>query len=152
MIFYEIEKAHFDATETIGVIVPYRNQIAAIRNTIETYGNKTLRDITIDTVERYQGSQRKDIIYGFTVQRYYQMKFLTNNVFEDWDGSIIDRKLNVAMTRAEEHLIMVGNATLLSANYTFSKLIEYLRAHKSYFEIAKDRYVAGDFDVPALNP
>ncbi len=149
---YEIEKAHFDATETIGVIVPYRNQIAAIRNTIEKYGNKTLRDITIDTVERYQGSQRKYIIYGFTVQLYYQMKFLTNNVFEDWDGSIIDRKLNVAITRAEEHLIMVGNATLLSANYTFSKLIEYLRAHKSYFEIAKDRYVAGDFDVPALNP
>lgn len=86
------------------------------------------------------------------MQLYYQMKFLTNNVFEDWDGSIIDRKLNVAMTRAEEHLIMVGNATLLSANYTFDTLIEFLRAHQSYFEIAKDRYVSGDFDVPALNP
>jgi hypothetical protein len=69
--------------------------------------------MTIDTVERYQGSQRKYIVYGFTVQKYYQLNFLTNNVFEDKiDGSIVDRKLNVAMTRAEEHLVMFGNAEL----------------------------------------
>ena len=145
---YEIEKESFDVNETVGVIVPYRNQIATIRNTIDKYGIQALHDITIDTVERYQGSQRKYIIYGFTIQKYYQLDFLTNNVFEDADGTVVDRKLNVAMTRAEEHLLMVGNPELLSNNFTFFKLIEFVRSRQGYFDIERDDYVAGRFQVP----
>ncbi len=131
---YEMEKDNFRTGETVGVIVPYRNQIATVRNIIDRMGIPELHDITIDTVERYQGSQRRYIIYGFTIQEYHQLKFLTDNVFMDWDGSIIDRKLNVAMTRAEEHLIMVGNAPLLSNNYIFSQMIEFVRKRNGYFE------------------
>lgn len=146
---YEKEKDNgFDVNTTVGVIVPYRNQIAAVRKTIDHYGISTLHDITIDTVERYQGSQRKYIIYGFTIQKYYQLNFLTNNVFEDFDGSIIDRKLNVAMTRAEEHLIMVGNPELLSNNFTFFKLIEFVNSKYGFFKIKKDSFVSGNFTVP----
>lgn len=146
---YEIEKYNgFDINTTVGVIVPYRNQIAAIRKTIDQYGISILHDITIDTVERYQGSQRKYIIYGFTIQKYYQLNFLTNNVFEDFDGSIIDRKLNVAMTRAEEHLIMVGNPELLSNNFTFFKLIEFVTSKHGFFKVKKDDFVTGRFTVP----
>ncbi|MBP5257826.1 MAG: AAA family ATPase [Prevotella sp.] len=124
---YELRKEHFDVSTTVGVIVPYRNQIATIRDLIAEYDIPGLRDITIDTVERFQGSQRDYIIYGFTVQKPYQLDFLTNNVFTDTDGSVIDRKLNVAMTRAREHLIMVGNIGLLSLDPIFSRLITYLR-------------------------
>jgi len=146
---YEIEKhGGFDVNETVGVIVPYRNQIATVRKAVDKYGIELLHDITIDTVERYQGSQRKYIIYGFTIQQYYQLNFLTNNVFEDSDGTIVDRKLNVAMTRAEEHLILVGNPELLSNNFTFYKLIEFIRSKHGYFRINKDKFVAGDFEVP----
>ena len=146
---YEIEKSKgFDVNTTVGVIVPYRNQIAAVRKTIDQYGISILHDITIDTVERYQGSQRKYIIYGFTIQKYYQLNFLTNNVFEDFDGSIIDRKLNVAMTRAEEHLIMIGNPGLLSNNFTFFKLIEFVNSKNAFFKIEKDKFVSGNFVIP----
>ena len=146
---YEKEKDHgFDVNTTVGVIVPYRNQIAAVRKAIDKYEVSILHDITIDTVERYQGSQRKYIIYGFTIQKYYQLNFLTNNVFEDFDGSIIDRKLNVAMTRAEEHLIMVGNPELLSNNFTFFKLIEFVNSKHGFFKIKKDDFVSGNFVVP----
>ncbi len=146
---YEREKANgFDADTTVGVIVPYRNQIATVRKTIDQYGISTLHDITIDTVERYQGSQRKYIIYGFTIQKYYQLNFLTNNTFEDIDGSIVDRKLNVAMTRAEEHLIMIGNPELLSNNFTFFKLMEFVKSKHGYFNIKKDDFVNGRFSVP----
>lgn len=131
---YEMEKERFCPSETVGVIVPYRNQIATIRNILDKYGIPTLRDITIDTVERYQGSQRKFIIYGFTISKYYQLKFLTDNVFVDYDGSVIDRKLNVAMTRAEEHLIMFGNPQLLSNNHTFARLMEFAKKCNSYFD------------------
>lgn len=149
---YEKEKSNgFDVNTTVGVIVPYRNQIAAVRKTIDHYGISTLHDITIDTVERYQGSQRKYIIYGFTIQKYYQLNFLTNNVFEDFDGSIIDRKLNVAMTRAEEHLIMIGNPELLSNNFTFFKLIEFVNSKHGFFKINKDSFVSGNFAVPQFD-
>lgn len=147
---YEIENTNgFDVNKTVGVIVPYRNQIATVRNEIDKYGIKILHDITIDTVERYQGSQRKYIVYGFTVQKYYQLNFLTSNVFEDEiDGNIVDRKLNVAMTRAEEHLVMFGNAELLSNNFTFFKLMEFVRSKHGFFRVKKNDFVAGNFEVP----
>ncbi|MCM1078706.1 MAG: AAA domain-containing protein [Bacteroidales bacterium] len=147
---YEMEKEDFDAGETVGIIVPYRNQIATVRNTIAAYGIEALRDITIDTVERYQGSQRRYVIYGFTVQRYYQLDFLSANVFTDTDGSIIDRKLNVAMTRAKEHLIMVGNPKLLENDIVFRRLIAFVKEKQGYFEIPKDDYVRGKFTVPPV--
>lgn len=120
---YEKEKECFDTERTIGIIVPYRNQIATVRNTIEHLVGPEVAGITIDTVERYQGSQRRYIIYGFTVQQPYQLDFLTDNTFEE-DGRLIDRKLNVAMTRAMEHLYMVGNKKLLERVNVFKELIE----------------------------
>lgn len=124
-IIREHEAEGFSPLDTIGIIVPYRNQISAVRSAISRLGMDDLRDITIDTVERYQGSQRKYIIYGFTVRRHYQLAFLTGNVFTDTDGTIVDRRLNVVLTRAREHLILLGNARLLSHNTTFANLIAF---------------------------
>ena len=129
MQIYRDTAAHFNPIQTVGVIVPYRNQIATIRNAIEG----PAKDITIDTVERYQGSQRDYIIYGFTVRQRYQLDFLTNNTFEE-DGLHIDRKLNVAMTRARLHLIMVGNPDVLKYNQTFERLIDYLKHTGAYYD------------------
>jgi superfamily I DNA and/or RNA helicase len=112
----------FDVHRTVGVIVPYRNQIAMIRREIEALDIPALLDISIDTVERYQGSQRDVIIYSFTVRHPYQLDFLTANCFEE-DGHVIDRKLNVAMTRARKQLLMIGEPEVLSQNPLFAKLI-----------------------------
>lgn len=110
--------------EDLGVIVPYRNQIAAVRSAIAKAEPQLPLDvITIDTVERFQGSQRDVIIYGFTVQQPAQLDFLTELSFEE-EGHVIDRKLNVAMTRAREHLLLVGNAALLRQNALFANLID----------------------------
>ena len=119
----------FDSAHSVGVIVPYRNQIAMIRREIEVLGIPALMDISIDTVERYQGSQRDVIIYGFTIQHPYQLDFLTANCFES-EGKVIDRKLNVAMTRARKQLLMTGNVAVLSQNPLFAELIR--RYNKSY--------------------
>ena len=145
---YRRDPTHFDPTQTVGVIVPYRNQIATIRHFLESYALPPLCQITIDTVERYQGSQRDYILYGFTIQKRYQLNFLTNNVFEE-EGQLIDRKLNVAMTRAREHLLLFGHSPLLSLNGLFRQLIDYLRTRDSYYEIAPDDYIAGHFSVHA---
>ena len=141
----------FDAAQTVGVIVPYRNQIAAVRRALAPYGLSGLASITIDTVERYQGSQREVIIYGFTARKYYQLAFLTHNEYTDpLSGSVVDRKLNVAMTRARRRLVLIGHAPLLEHGATFRRLIDYARRTGCFFSVEAERYAAGDFhvDVP----
>lgn len=123
---YRFYGERFNADKTVGVIVPYRNQIAMIRKEIEKTGIKALDGISIDTVERYQGSQRDVIIYSFTIQQAHQLDFLTANTFTE-DGHEIDRKLNVALTRARKQLILTGNVKTLSASPLFSKLIYYIK-------------------------
>ena len=113
----------FEAEKTIGIIVTYRNQIAPIRNAISQLGIASLIDISIDTVERYQGSQRDVIIYALGISHQYQMDFLTANTFYE-DGRPIDRKLNVAMTRARRQLIITGNEHILSTNSLFHEVIK----------------------------
>lgn len=126
------ERPVFDASTTVGVIVPYRNQIAAVRDALAKYAVAPLLAITIDTVERYQGSQRDNIIYGFTVSKPYQLRFLTNNTFEE-DGQPIDRKLNVALTRARKHLFVVGQSVLLREVPLFASLIDFCREMDACF-------------------
>ena len=126
-------KDSFAAGETLGIIVPYRNQISTIRKAVTSFMSGQLdydtaldiaQSITIDTVERFQGSQRDYIIYGFTILHPYELNFLTNNTFVQ-DGHIIDRKLNVALTRARKQLIIVGNPNIMRRNHIFGKLIEW---------------------------
>ena len=147
---YELNSDCFDAQQTVGIIVPYRNQIAEIRLCIEQYGVPALSDITIDTVERYQGSQRDYIIYGFTIQRYDQLAFLTSNVFVE-DQCIIDRKLNVAMTRAREHLLLFGNPLLLAKDPVFRRLMDFARERQSFFQVPPGDFIEGKFAVPEFN-
>lgn len=113
----------FDARRTVGVIVPYRNQIAMIRRELALTGIEALAHVSIDTVERYQGSQRDVIVYSFTVQTPSQLDFLTSNSFEE-NGRTIDRKLNVAMTRARRQMILTGNERILRRNPLFAQLID----------------------------
>lgn len=128
---YEEYGEAFDAQQTVGVIVPYRNQIAMIRCAVEQLAVKPLEAVTIDTVERYQGSQRDVIIYSFTVQRRYQLDFLTANSFTE-DGRIIDRKLNVAITRARRQLVLTGNERTLRQSPVFRELIDHIKRHGGY--------------------
>lgn len=148
---YLRHKETFCPAETVGVIVPYRNQITAIRNImVRKYHANALQDITIDTVERYQGSQRDHVIYGFTVSRRYQLDFLTSTNFIDDSGKTIDRKLNVAMTRAREHLFLVGNPKLLAHNGVYCDLLKYLDSRRSLINVAPEDFIQGRFTVPAL--
>lgn len=132
----------FSPHKSVGIIVPYRNQIAMIKREIEKrkkYFPDDIRldDITIDTVERYQGSQRDVIIFSFTVQYLYQLEFLTSNNFvENYDdgGRIIDPKLNVVMTRARKQLIMVGNAEVLRNNSIYSSMLDYVKEHGKFVD------------------
>ena len=128
----------FDPQKSVGVIVPYRNQIAMIRKEIERLEIPALEGISIDTVERYQGSQRDVILYSFTIQSRYQLDFLTANTFYE-EGQAIDRKLNVAITRARKQLILTGNESTLRQNQLFAELIDYIKEKDGYVRFHYDK-------------
>lgn len=135
---YRQMSKNFDPQKSVGVIVPYRNQIAMIRKEIERLEIPALEDISIDTVERYQGSQRDVILYSFTIQSRYQLDFLTANTFYE-EGKPIDRKLNVAITRARKQLILTGNESTLRQNQLFAELIDYIKEKDGYVRFHYDK-------------
>jgi len=113
----------FIPQKTLGIITPYRSQIALIRQALNATGIPQLCQITVDTVERYQGSERDVIIYSFCANRPSQLRFLANLTNDH--GVLIDRKLNVAITRARKQLFLIGVPEVLSQNPIYAKLMEW---------------------------
>lgn len=120
------------ADTTLGIVVPYRNQITAIRSQLLslTFGDSELtaiaREMTIDTVERLQGSEREIVIYGFTVSSYGQLEFLKESQYVEADGTVVDRKLNVALSRAREQLIVIGDKRTIESVELYADLVKEL--------------------------
>lgn len=113
----------------IGVIVPFRSQIAAIRNRLgeKLAGRFALDDLMIDTVERYQGSERAVIVFSTVVSRQSQLDALSpcDDAFRTIES---DKKLNVAVTRAREQFFLVGERRLLEEIPSYKALVS-LAAH-----------------------
>lgn len=75
-------------------------------------------------MERFQGSERDVIIYSFCVNYPYQLKFLSNLTEEE--GVLIDRKLNVALTRARKQMFITGVPELLERNPLYKSLLKLI--------------------------
>ena len=121
--------AHGIDMQDIGIIAPYRAQVANIRRHLfsadPTNGWQSLPSnaaITVDTVDRFQGGERLIIIISFATTREPSIEslrytFLTN-----------PNRLNVALTRAQRKLILVGCVPALEHLPVFSRLITYCRS------------------------
>ena len=121
---YNDHQEDFDESRTLGIITPYRSQIALIKKEIQTLDIPALNRILVDTVERFQGSERDVIIYSFCVNYPYQLKFLSNLTEEE--GVLIDRKLNVALTRARKQMFITGVPELLKRNPLYKSLLNLI--------------------------
>jgi DNA replication ATP-dependent helicase Dna2 len=93
----------------VGVIAPYRAQVATIRARVPD-------DITVDTVDRFQGSSKEVIVVSFVATGS-----LDSPIFEDY------RRVNVALTRAKRALVLVGDAAALATDDTYSRMVEWAR-------------------------
>jgi DNA replication ATP-dependent helicase Dna2 len=92
--------------KTCGVITPYRAQIACIKNALHQVGWE--EEMTIDTVERFQGGARDIIVISLCLNQAFQISTLVSLSEEG-----IDRKLNVALTRARRQLFVLGEEALM---------------------------------------
>jgi DNA replication ATP-dependent helicase Dna2 len=112
-------KGKFNA-ETVGVITPYRAQIAEIYKLLDD----ELREmVTVDTVERYQGSERDIILISMAVNHPAQMRNL--QAFNQ--SMTVDKKWNVALSRAKEQLILLGNPEILHLGKFYSKWLQFYK-------------------------
>ena len=93
----------------IGVIAPYRAQVAEI--------NKHVPErVAVDTVDRFQGSSKEVIVISFVATGN-----LESPIFEDY------RRVNVALTRAKKALVLVGDADALGTDETYGRMVEWAR-------------------------
>jgi DNA replication ATP-dependent helicase Dna2 len=104
----------------IGIVTPWRTQIALIRKELKKIGEE---NIYIDTVERFQGSEKEVILFSFALNHPQQISLM-----QTLDRSrTIDRKLNVAISRAKERLILFGDSKILAKNKIFSDLMRKIK-------------------------
>jgi DNA replication ATP-dependent helicase Dna2 len=106
---------------TIGIISPFRAQCAEIKRRLPFEYRKL---IDVETVERFQGSERDFIIYSFAVN--YEEQITNVSDIADISSGLVDRKLNVAITRAREYLIIFGSRKVLSKNNIYDMLIHHI--------------------------
>ncbi len=106
----EIVDAYLEAgvdPEAVGVIAPFRAQVAEI-------GRRT--DVTVDTVDRFQGSSKEVIVVSFVATGA-----LDGPIFED------HRRVNVALTRAKKDLTLVGDAEALGSEPFYARMLDWAR-------------------------
>ncbi len=119
-LLYKINERHLDFSE-MGIITPYKAQIAMIRREL-TKVDIEVDGLSIDTVERYQGGARNIIIISLCANSKDQLDYLSSH---SADG--IDRKLNVALTRAREQLLVLGNPEVLASRPFYQSFIDSYR-------------------------
>jgi DNA replication ATP-dependent helicase Dna2 len=91
----------------VGVIAPYRAQVGEIARQVPD-------TVTVDTVDRFQGSSEAVIVVSFV-----ETDDLAGPLFEE------HRRMNVAMTRARNALVLVGSRQALRSEPFYERLLEW---------------------------
>lgn len=117
-LIVEILAGYRDAGLTwdqVGIIAPFRAQVAAIRRTlVQRLGNEvraTARSV-VDTVDRFQGQERDLIIVSLCAYDHFVPDLLRD-----------ERRLNVAVTRARHKLILLGDTAVLRQEPVYAALL-----------------------------
>ena len=108
----EVVRAFLDAgvdPDDVGVIAPFRAQVAEI--------SRRLSEVTVDTVDRFQGSAKEVIVVSFTATGE-----IDGPIFED------HRRMNVALTRARRSLVVVGDRAALASDPFYERLLRWADA------------------------
>ena len=95
------------AREDIGVIAPFRAQVAEISRRVSD-------SVAVDTVDRFQGSSKEVIIVSFVATGD-----LDSPIFDDY------RRVNVALTRAKKSLVLVGDERALRSSPLYDRMVEW---------------------------
>ncbi|CAD2091179.1 DNA replication ATP-dependent helicase/nuclease DNA2, putative [Plasmodium vinckei brucechwatti] len=124
LIEYMIKKDKICPND-ICVITPYSKQMNILRNIFydNIFNNKNYineyKKIEISTVDSFQGREKEIVIFSLVCSNYFK------NI-----GFLKDyRRLNVAITRAKRHIVIVGNSNTISNDDVLNELYETVLDH-----------------------
>ncbi|KAI9452273.1 hypothetical protein F5148DRAFT_1236722 [Russula earlei] len=108
--------------EEIGVLAPYKAQVRAIRELLKA---TELSGILVGPVEQFQGQERKVLILTTTRNEESHSRkdlgFLANR-----------HNMNVAFTRAQALLIVVGDPEVLGKDELWRTFLNYVKSRKGW--------------------
>ncbi|MBD3637905.1 MAG: Flp pilus assembly complex ATPase component TadA [Crocinitomicaceae bacterium] len=100
----------------IGVITPYRAQLIAIEDALHTFNGYA------NTVDSFQGQEREVILISLVRSNESgEIGFL-----KDY------RRMNVAMTRAQKKLVIIGDSATIGQDSFYNAFLEYVEKNGSY--------------------
>lgn len=126
------EKIKVTKEITVGIISPYKEQVQYLTQLISADEELQLMPakIVVKTVDGFQGQER-DIIYISLVRSNDNKEI----------GFLNDiRRMNVALTRARERLVVIGDSATLANHPFYNAFIEYAEsvdAYQSAWEFAE---------------
>uniref|UniRef100_A0A7N8Y4K8 RNA helicase n=1 Tax=Mastacembelus armatus TaxID=205130 RepID=A0A7N8Y4K8_9TELE len=106
----------------IGIIAPYRKQVQKIRKALEKVGKdlkvRNMDHLKVGSVEEFQGQERRVILVStvrsspdyLEIDKEFNLGFVKN-----------EKRFNVALTRAQALLIVVGNPRVLESDSTWKQ-------------------------------
>jgi superfamily I DNA and/or RNA helicase len=95
------------ATSSIGIMSPFRGQVVLIRKMLREKG---LNGVDVGTVENYQAAERDVVVLSLTRS---SEKFIPHDAAGRTGVFNQPKRTNVALTRAENLFIVVGNPNLM---------------------------------------
>ncbi|KAM7052073.1 5'-3' DNA helicase ZGRF1 isoform 4-T5 [Acridotheres tristis] len=126
--FYNMAEAHFTVKliqsliasgiegAAIGVITLYKSQMYKIQNLLNGVHSEAfeVKPVQVSTVDAFQGAEREVIVLSCVRTR--QFGFIDS-----------ERRMNVALTRAKRHLLIVGSLPCLSRNRLWGRVIHHCK-------------------------
>lgn len=107
---------------SIGVISPYAEQVRYIRQEISDDPSLRNLDIDIDSIDGFQG-QEKEVMY---------ISLVRSNLTGEIGFLKDERRINVAMTRAQKKLVIIGDSACLAQHKLYSDIIIYIEKYGLY--------------------
>ena len=116
----ELLAAHPEAS--IGVIAPYRAQVTLLEEQLAGDVAQADGRLTIQTVDGFQGQERDIMVIGLT----------RSNAAGDVGFLSEHRRMNVAMTRARMHLLVIGDSATLGTDPFYADFIQHCEQTGAY--------------------
>lgn len=126
-----------DATPPIGIITGYRNQVDLLQKRLESASwASSIRDfIKIDTIDSYQGSENRIIMISLVRHNIQKSEgFMSDNA-----------RVNVALSRAKERLLIVGAGNMWNKTNTDAPL-------SRVYNFIKNKQEDGDSEYLIIKP
>ncbi|KAG0329563.1 hypothetical protein BG000_012070 [Podila horticola] len=110
----------------IGVIAPFREQVKHLRQVLRAKG---FAGVNVGTVEDYQGQEYRVVLISTTRSR---VKYLDQDVRQGLGLVHFRKRFNVALTRAQAMMVIVGNPELLVLDEYWADYLHFCLRNGAY--------------------